>query len=168
MSAPEPTSASIAIRRMHCGDIAAVLRVERKTPGAPHWTPQAYESCVESPAEGLQRLAWIARERDALVGFIVASGLAGDEAAEWELESMVVHPEHQRQGVGQALITTLLRELQMSGAAAILLEVRASNLAAVRLYQRAGMAVTGTRKGYYSGPAGGEPEDALLMQLNFR
>jgi [ribosomal protein S18]-alanine N-acetyltransferase len=167
-SQPEQTSGSIEIRPMQTEDIAAVLRVERETPGAPHWTLQSYQSCVEALAEGLQRLAWIALEGGVLLGFIVASGLAGDEAAEWELESLVVQPEHQRQGVGRSLIATLLRELKMAGAAALLLEVRASNLAAVRLYQRVGMSVIGTRKGYYADPSGGDSEDALLMQLKFQ
>jgi [ribosomal protein S18]-alanine N-acetyltransferase len=165
---PEQTSEGIEIRPMQAADIAGVLRVEQETPGAPHWPLQAYESCVRASAEGLQRRAWIALQKGVLTGFIVASGLAADEAAEWELESLVVYPERQRGGVGGSLIATLLRELKMAGAAAILLEVRASNHAAVRLYQRAGLSVIGTRKGYYADPFGGDSEDALFMQLRFQ
>ncbi len=46
-----------------------------------------------------------------------------------------------------------------SGAEAMQLEVRASNGAAIGLYQRLGFVEQGRRKGYYSAPA----EDAVLM-----
>jgi ribosomal-protein-alanine N-acetyltransferase len=43
-----------------------------------------------------------------------------------------------------------------------MLEVRRSNLAAQKLYESMGFAVTGIRKGYYSD----DGEDAFLMALD--
>jgi ribosomal-protein-alanine N-acetyltransferase len=46
------------------------------------------------------------------------------------------------------------------------LEVRPSNLAAIRLYQRLGFEQIGIRRGYYQAPDG--REDAIVLKLNLR
>ncbi|MBW4697736.1 MAG: ribosomal protein S18-alanine N-acetyltransferase [Aphanocapsa lilacina HA4352-LM1] len=77
-----------------------------------------------------------------------------DEA---HLAMLVVHPEHRRRGVGAALLCALLRWARQVGARRMTLEVRASNTAAIGLYERFGLETLGRRKHYY-----GE-EDALVM-----
>jgi ribosomal protein S18 acetylase RimI-like enzyme len=49
------------------------------------------------------------------------------------------------------------------GARTMLLEVRPSNAAAVRLYRRYGFDQIGVRRGYY--PAQGGREDAIVMRV---
>ena len=46
------------------------------------------------------------------------------------------------------------------------LEVRPSNLAAIRLYQRLGFEQIGIRRGYYQAPDG--REDAIVLKLELR
>ena len=51
--------------------------------------------------------------------------------------------------------------LTIGGADTVLLEVRSSNTAAIRLYEEYGFVKTGIRKGYYD-----NKEDALIMCKN--
>lgn len=94
-----------------------------------------------------------------VVGFAEFS-LVLDES---ELLSLAVHPRFQRQGLGKRLLSEVLREAAALGAAKIFLEVRQSNTAARKLYERHGFAQDGVRPGYYSPATAGAPrEDACL------
>lgn len=88
-------------------------------------------------------------------GFLVAQ-CGGPE---WELENLAVLPVWRRRGVGAALLATLLEEARARHAERILLEVRASNQSAIRLYAQAGFQLLARRRGYYQNPT----EDALLF-----
>ena len=88
-------------------------------------------------------------------GFLVAQ-CGGPE---WELENLAVLPVSRRRGVGAALLATLLEEARARHAERILLEVRASNQSAIRLYAQAGFQLLARRRGYYQNPT----EDALLF-----
>lgn len=68
--------------------------------------------------------------------------------------------EARRRGVALALMRELERLLPLRGAERITLEVRASNLPAIRLYEKLGYAQIGLRKGYYEKPR----EDAVIMR----
>ncbi len=89
------------------------------------------------------------------VGFLVAQCGGG----EWELENMAVLPAFRRRGAGLALLAALLAEARTRGAERILLEVRPSNQAAIRLYGQGGFELLAHRPGYYRDPV----EDALIM-----
>ncbi len=62
---------------------------------------------------------------------------------------------------GSGIFGALLGELRVAGATELLLEVRASNLAALAFYRAQGFVETGRRIGYYTDPI----EDAVLMQV---
>ena len=82
---------------------------------------------------------------------------------EMTLLNIAVHPDAQCRGVGRALLAAVIAEGRAQAAARLLLEVRASNVTAIRLYQREGFIDDGMRKGYYR--AAGGREDARLMSL---
>ncbi len=89
------------------------------------------------------------------VGFLVAQ-CGGPE---WELENIAVLPGFRRRGAGAALLSALLEEAGARHAERILLEVRASNQSAIRLYGQAGFQLLARRRGYYQNPT----EDSLLF-----
>jgi len=157
----------LVVRSLKEGDLGAVVDLERRTPGAPHWSGKDYEDCLGGEQARLLRRAWIAERAGRVIGFAVVREVALDGALdgalECELESIVVGAEEQRCGVGGALLSTIIDSLKSTGATILMLEVRASNEAALRLYQRAGMVKVGARSGYYSGPQ----EGAILMQMEF-
>jgi ribosomal-protein-alanine N-acetyltransferase len=63
--------------------------------------------------------------------------------------------------VASALLGSFVRTAFGATRGRVSLEVRASNTAAQRLYERFGFAACGVRKAYYASPA----EDAIVMQL---
>jgi ribosomal-protein-alanine N-acetyltransferase len=70
-----------------------------------------------------------------------------------------VRPQFRGRGIGTALLHHVLAEARQLGARRATLEVRASNEAARRLYERLGFYVAAVRRNYYSHPV----EDALIL-----
>lgn len=91
-------------------------------------------------------------------GFILAR-TAGAEA---EILTLVVDPEHRRQGIGRDLLTNVLHACPLLEARHLFLEVAADNVAASSLYKTHNFIEVGRRKGYYMrGEA--PPVDAVIM-----
>ncbi|HKX65680.1 MAG TPA: ribosomal protein S18-alanine N-acetyltransferase [Intrasporangium sp.] len=93
-------------------------------------------------------------------GQIVGYGgidVSGDVA---DLMTIATVPEAQGHGLGRRLLDELVRRAERSGAAALLLEVRADNEAAKRLYASSGFEVISVRRRYYQPGA----IDALVMR----
>jgi ribosomal-protein-alanine N-acetyltransferase len=117
---------------------------------------ESYAACCQGGSTE-QVLVW---DRDGEVcGFIVYSAVL-DQAS---IHNIAICPVLQRQGVGRALLGACLAAMRNSGFKTCLLEVRASNAAALGLYRDLGFAADGRRRNYYRGPSG--REDALLMSL---
>ena len=79
-----------------------------------------------------------------------------DEA---DITNVAVLPSHRKKGIARKLLKQLLEEAKKQNLHSIYLEVRASNIAAVTLYEHAGFKEVGQRKNYYDNPR----EDARLM-----
>lgn len=126
--------------------------------GQLHHFPWSRRQFAESLAAGHK--GWVARLAGELVGYGIFL-LLPDEA---ELLDVAILAPWQRQGLGCALLDFLLKAAWEGGARAMFLEVRASNLAGIALYQGAGFAQVGLRRGYY--PAHHGREDALVMGRN--
>ncbi len=78
---------------------------------------------------------------------------------EGQITNIAVHPDYRRQGLGAAVLRSLLRHAKDARLESVSLEVRASNTAAIALYKGAGFVEAGRRKGFYTKPT----EDALVM-----
>ncbi|WP_127346022.1 ribosomal protein S18-alanine N-acetyltransferase [Pseudidiomarina mangrovi] len=118
------------------------------------WTEAILQSCF---TEGYRNFGyWSAA--DELLGFALVQTVPGS----WTIMNIVTKPSAQRQGIGQQLVAHI-QQCARHHQAEIILEVRVSNLAAQRLYQRSGFVVVGRRKDYYALPEHGR-EDALVMQ----
>ncbi|MDP4092475.1 MAG: ribosomal protein S18-alanine N-acetyltransferase [Bacillota bacterium] len=78
---------------------------------------------------------------------------------EGHITNVAVHPEFRGTGIGSALIEYLMEVARKENITSMTLEVRRSNIAAQRLYNKYGFKVEGYRKGYYSD----NREDALIM-----
>ncbi|MDQ6952596.1 MAG: ribosomal protein S18-alanine N-acetyltransferase [Mariprofundaceae bacterium] len=95
---------------------------------------------------------------------LIAYLLSQDVLDEVHIMQIAVQPLFQRQGIGRQLTQYLLRD--KSEHILILLEVRASNVAAQAMYQNLGFQHIGRRKGYYTPEKQGDMrEDAMVMQL---
>jgi len=72
---------------------------------------------------------------------------------------IAVAPEHRAKGVGRMLLEQAIAVAREKGAERLVLEVRQSNVPAIRLYEYFGFVEYFVRRGYYEGK-----EDALLME----
>ncbi|EHC96383.1 Ribosomal-protein-S18p-alanine acetyltransferase [Salmonella enterica subsp. enterica serovar Urbana str. R8-2977] len=83
-----------------------------------------------------------------------------DEAT---LFNIAVDPDFQRRGLGRMLLEHLIDELEKRGVVTLWLEVRASNAAAIALYESLGFNEATIRRNYY--PTAQGHEDAIIMAL---
>jgi [ribosomal protein S18]-alanine N-acetyltransferase len=156
---------AVRIRPMGASDLDAVLAMERETPEAPHWKPSDYETSLRPQRNSpLRHAAFVAESDDTAMGhgvqgFVIGRLLLDGEQNACQLESIVVGGTVRRKGVGRLLLQTLARWAESQGARRLELEVRVSNVAAIRLYENSGMVREGLRRRYYAAPE----EDAALM-----
>ena len=126
--------------------------------------------CFDPPWSESQLRTYLNNERSS--GYLIFSGstpvgfalftLLFDDA---ELLHIGICPEVRGSGRGAELLEACHKALLEKDIQRILLEVRASNNAAIGLYRRAGYQQDGVRKGYY--PAAEGREDAVLMSYEF-
>ena len=158
----------LSIRPMEPADLDAVLAIAAASPEAPRWAPADYAPYVTPQQPPLLRIAFVAVLDGRTVGFAAAALLldptgAADRENHCELDSMAVHPEARRQGLGSALLEGILNWAAMHDYRRFTLEVRASNAAAIHLYERSGLRREGLRPRYYADPV----EDAILMGTHY-
>ena len=145
------------IRNATAADLEAIVSIQNMTLQAARWTQADYASWVGDPS-GLILVAELdSATPPRVVGFAAFHRLL-DEA---ELRNMAVDPAYQRRGVGRELLAQGRRRLSEQGVRRIYLEVRPSNLPALRLYNSEGFGLHSRRKDYYADP----PEDALVLSL---
>jgi ribosomal-protein-alanine N-acetyltransferase len=158
---------SFAIRAMQPADLDEVLTIAAAAAEAPQWPRSAYNPYLALDANpALLRTALVAvdpggPDRTAVLAFACATLLPDGVQNLCQLDSMAVHPSHRRRGLGAALLREVLSWAAQYGAHHFSLEVRASNTAAIALYQGFGFRPEGRRPGYYTHPE----EDALLLGI---
>ena len=84
-------------------------------------------------------------------------------ATEGHLTNIAVPEAHRRKLVAKRLLETILQVIKKAGCEFILLEVRASNEAAIAFYSKYGFQDLYHRPRYYRNPV----EDALVMVLHW-
>lgn len=97
----------------------------------------------------------VAEESGTVIGYAGISTLPPDS----DLQTLAVAPHHQGSGIGRRLLASMLARARSRGASCMILEVRADNTAAQKLYSDAGFESIATRSRYY--PDG---SDALIMR----
>jgi ribosomal-protein-alanine N-acetyltransferase len=143
---------------MTAADLVRVMEIAASLPDAPHWPQAAYLAALD-PASTPRRIALVVFDQQTkdLQGFTIANVLPPQA----ELETIAVDAAYQRRDLGRRLFDALASELQAAGAHEIVLEVRASNHAALGFYRSLGFGKTGLRRAYYAEPVA----DAVLMKL---
>jgi ribosomal-protein-alanine N-acetyltransferase len=142
------------IRPLTIEDLDAVMEIERRAYDFP-WTQGIFRDCLR-----VGYCCWCYEEHGRIQGYGVMSVAAGES----HILNLTVRPESQRQGIGGKLMRHFLQLARRHDADTAMLEVRPSNIAAVKLYQRLGFNEIGVRRNYY--PAAEGREDALLLALS--
>lgn len=143
----------ITIRDMKESDIPYVVEIENNSFSTP-WSSHSFLKEIYKPYS-ISRVATLDQK---IVGYICVEMII-DEA---HILNLAVHPDYRKMGIGSYLVSTMLRELHSRGCRYVYLEVRASNTAAIRLYESFVFKVVGIRKHYYTFP----DEDAYVMMLD--
>ena len=140
------------LRDMTEADLDAVLGIEREVHAHP-WTLGNFSDSLRS-----KYLCKVYESGQGMLGYAVMT-LAVDEA---ELLDIAIAARHQRQGLGRKLLEEMLVLARRNDMRRVVLEVRASNAAAIGLYRSTGFSDIGLRRDYY--PAQNGREDAILME----
>lgn len=140
---------------MKDADLPAVHEIEALSFPNP-WSDATFRGEIQN--KGISFPMIIVRPEDGRVAGYVMYWQIRDEV---QINNVAVHPDFRGKGIGEAALRLVLKEVREKGAVFATLEVRASNAAAVRLYEKLGFKVLGTRKGYYTNPV----EDAYVMGL---
>ena len=144
---------SLIIRRMTLEDVLAAHELDVLSFTLP-WPERSlrYEITGNPAAR-----CWAAELDNRLVGMLVLWMIL-DEA---HIATIATHPDFRRQGIAKRLLVEALESAYNEGAQTALLEVRAGNEAALKMYARFGFEEVGNRKRYYKD----NNEDAVLMTL---
>ncbi len=144
----------IRFREMVPDDVAAVAALEAVASPDP-WSAELFRQ----EFEGLDNRTWLVAERPtAATATILGFGGTLRVTDELHIMNLAVDPSFRRQGLASRLLAGLLLDGLDRGSVSATLEVRASNRAALGLYQAFGFTESGRRTRYYQ-----NGEDAVIM-----
>ena len=142
----------VQIRPMMEIDLPEVAAIEQQSYAFP-WSENIFRDCL--------RVGYTCRALD-LAGQIIGYGVMSLGAGEAHILNVCVREQFRSVGFGRRLLEHLLERAAAAGVAEAFLDVRPSNLSAIRLYQHLGFEQIGIRRGYYQAPDG--REDAIVLK----
>lgn len=178
-----PRSLPYTIRPMEPGDVPAVSAIDKLSFPLP-WSASTFlyeitlekqafyyvllrsetDSKAESRAKWRRWLHNLAHppSTNSVIGYIGFRNMAG-RRSEAHISTIAVHPDWRGRGLGELLLLTALEKALEMKFDVVSLEVRASNRAAQKLYQKYRFRFAGVNPGYYH-----DGEDAWLMTLEIK
>jgi ribosomal-protein-alanine N-acetyltransferase len=145
--------ADVSMRLMLDGDVSSIMQIEVRAYPFP-WTAGIFRDCIRAGYSCHVLL------KDGKIAAYVVMSIGAREA---HILNICVCPEQRGKGYGRIMMhkmIALARQLQVD---MMFLEVRPSNTAARRLYEKLGFNEVGIRDNYY--PAEQGREDALLLAM---
>ncbi|MHC0064014.1 ribosomal protein S18-alanine N-acetyltransferase [Nostoc sp. UIC 10890] len=148
-------SLDLEIKLLTAEHLSALLELDQACFGG-LWTMEGYQRELDSPNSDLLGL-FSPVSNSMLLGM----GCFWSILDEAHITILAVHPQYHRQGMGAALLYALIKTACDRKMERATLEVRASNLGAISLYQKFGFKTAGRRRRYYQD----NDEDALILWL---
>ena len=139
----------VTFRKMTVKDVDAVAEIEFASFNLPWTLEDFWYETVRNDSES------IVGEID---GKIVAYACAWISFGDADVANIAVEKNYRGQGIGSKLFAEIIRRIKLRDVHGVTLEVRVSNTAAIKLYEKFGLRGVGVRKGYYE-----DGEDALIM-----
>lgn len=127
-----------------------LLNIEEASFSNP-WTREAFAAAINSPDMEIITCC----RRDSVTGYIVLYRIRQILV----IANLAVRASFRRRGLGRALLEAGIRHGREHGCNYSVLDVRQSNIPAIKLYEEAGFSSIGVNEGYYRNP----PEDSLVM-----
>lgn len=158
------TNDTVKIKRLTKDDAKETIAkelwevAESGFPNGSVWTADQFLQTLTASNSIVLAVTLTEEDVEKIVGLLVASRTT----VESDIYMIVVAENYKQRGLGRKLLEALIKTCQMLGLETIFLEVRETNLPALRLYESLDFKEIGRRKGYYSKPT----EDGLMMKLD--
>ena len=140
----------LTIRQMSLCDLDVVCAIEDASFSIP-WSRNSFAEALADESNFL----FVCEVDGSVVGY-ADTWCVLDEAT---ITNIAVREDFRGRGIGAMLLKESLNEAGRRDIAAVTLEVRKSNVPAIRLYEKFGFESAGIRPGYYEKPT----EDAIIM-----
>ena len=149
---PVISLSDITISPMTKDDIEDITKIEAEAYGKHHWAKSSFYDEMSNN----------------LAKYYVAKTSAGETvgyAGTWHIideghiTTFAVKKDYLRNHIGDAIMQKIIEDCYKDNIKYLTLEVRVSNIPAIKLYEKYGFQSLGTRKGYYQD----NNEDALIM-----
>lgn len=140
------------IRELEERDIEPISKIESESFSMP-WSADAFRRLLSD-----SNSVYLVAEED---GVVVGSCGVSDVCGEGNIDNVVVDKNYRNRGIATALMDETLRRGRERGIRDFTLEVRVSNLPAIRVYEKMGFVSEGIRPRFYEKPT----EDAMIMWL---
>jgi len=142
----------VLMSERHVGQVASLEKLCFSMP----WSENAVSSELVNPLS-----LWIvAQDGDTVAGYVGSQSVMGEA----DMMNLAVLPAYRRCGIGQRLVLELVSQLQSRQVHCLTLEVRASNVGAICLYEKLGFVQVGRRPNYYTNPK----EDAWILRKEWK
>lgn len=144
--------AEYVIRSISKGDTKQLAELDKVCFAVP-WSEQAFIDETENELANYI----IAEDNGAVIGY-VGYWKVVDEG---HITNIAVSPDYRRKGIASEMLSRIIKAAYDDNLYLLTLEVRKSNIAAQKLYEKFGFEPLGERKNYYHLPT----EDAVIMTL---
>jgi ribosomal-protein-alanine N-acetyltransferase len=135
-------------------DLEEIMAIERDSFASP-WSDEMFAKEIANPISLIFVVRQFSVGKKDIVGYIVC-WLVVDEL---HIQRVAVRSDRRKKGIASFLMHEAMEYSAKTNISRATLEVRSSNLAAIKLYEKFGFSAKGIRPGYYTDPT----EDALIM-----
>lgn len=150
---------AMAVQRASVADLNTLYVIEQRCFTKEAWSKRQIATFLEAS----DSVSLTIREKGEIVGFVIGLVNQFDGMKIGHIVTIEVLPNFRRRGVGLTLLKSVEQEFKNTGVKVCYLEVREDNLAALRLYRKAGYAECERLENYYSrGGHGVRLEKTLL------
>ncbi len=140
------------IEKMTLSSLDEVMQIEVLAYGQHHWSRESFIAEIDNR---ISTYNCAYDENGKMAGYMGLWKII-DEA---HVTNLAIHPDFRRKGVAKCLLLNALEECYREKIKYLTLEVRVSNIGAIKLYESFGFKSLGVRKKYYQN----NNEDALIM-----
>jgi ribosomal-protein-alanine N-acetyltransferase len=145
---------TLGIENCRAEDIDEIMAIETSSFASP-WSELLFREEMANPISRIIVGRVLHKGVETLAGYIVY-WLVADEL---HLQKIAIRKDMRQKGLASHLLREAIESSPKSKTQKATLEVRRSNLSALRLYEKFGFSVKGVRTGYYDDTG----EDALIM-----
>ena len=144
----------ITYREANAFDLPVFVSLDKELFPYSPWSASQYREEFSSPT---RYFVVAIDEQQSIVGY---AGVFAPGAAEADILTVGVVPEHRGKGIAKALMGLITDWAKVQGSTAMMLEVKVDNVEAIGLYQSLGYSQLNVRKNYF-----GPGLDAQVMRL---